>query len=106
MLFLPESKNGSQKELLEKEIVRQLKIMKDNKPDSKEYQNALNTYKELKEISHKEKKLKESRYSRVFDALVTGLLAGVTITADYWTPVTSKWGNSFMRRFRHDDDIF
>ena len=103
MLFLPGEKKVSQKELLEKEIVRQLKIMKDNDPSSDQYKQALNTYKDLKEVSHKEKKLKESRYARWFDGLLTAALAGVTITADYWTPITSKWGNTFMRRFRHDD---
>ena len=105
MLKLPGKKDVTPDEMLDLEVVRQLKIMKENDPGSQEYKQALSTYKELKDISHKEKKLKSSKYSRVFDALVTiGLFIG-TSTVDYWTPITSRWGNTFMRRFRHDDDV-
>lgn len=101
MLALPwADEKPNPRKMLEEEIVRQLKIMKDNKPESDAYKQALIRYKELHEHGLKEDKLKENRRSRWFDGLVTGALAGLTLTAEQWTPLTSKWYGSLMHPFR------
>lgn len=106
MLALPwADEKPNPRKMLEDEIVRQLRIMKDNDPKSDEYKQALIRYKALHENSLKEDKLKESRRSRWFDALTTGALAGITLTAEQWTPLTSKWFGSIMHPFRSKRDF-
>lgn len=91
----------SNKKLLNEEIQRQLKIMAENKPDTPEYKFAFNNYKELHRELIEEKKLASSMKGRIFDALTTtGLMIG-SMTYEYWTPITSRWANSFMKPFRH-----
>lgn len=105
MLALPWADEPNPKKMLEEEIVRQLKIMKANKPESQEYKDALARYKELHDHSLKEKKIRESKRGRWFDALVTGTLAVATLTAEQWTPLTSKWAGTIMHPFRTKHDI-
>lgn len=107
MLMLPWSeKEKSSKELLEEEVNRQLRIMALNDPDSEEYKKSLVYYERLHENLLKEENLKESKSSRWFNALATIVLAGVTLTAESWTPLTSKWYNSLMRPIKGDRDVF
>lgn len=108
MLALPWRKSDDQKladEMVETEIIRALEVMGNNDPSSKEYKEALVWYERLHEEQLEEKKLKEARRGRIFDTIATFLLAGVTMTSEYWTPITSGWGRSIMKPFRHKDDI-
>ena len=91
-------------ELLEEEIKRQLLIMRTAEPDSDEYAEAMTRYNDLHEHSLKEKQLKESKRARWFDAITTGALAGFTLTAESWTPITSRWMNSVMHPFKSKRD--
>lgn len=91
----------TEEKLLRTEIERQLKIMRDNDPESAEYRNAFRNYTELHKEEISDRKLKESRRGRWFDGICTFVLAGVTLTADYWTPITSQWGRSLMGKFHH-----
>lgn len=105
MLSLPWNDELSEKKLLEDEVVRQLVIMRTSEPESKEYQEALKKYTLLHEHSLKEKKLKEHKRSRWFEGLMTSGLAVTLLTAESWTPLTSKWWTGLTRPFRtrHDD---
>jgi hypothetical protein len=105
VIALPWNEKQNPKKMLEDEIVRQLQIMKDNKPESDAYKQAMIRYENLHEHGLKEDKLKENRRARWFEALVTGALAGLTLTAEQWTPLTSKWYNSLMHPFRSRRDI-
>lgn len=105
MLALPGGKKEKKTNLLEEELDRQLQIMKSHDVDSAEYKFAFNNYKELHAEKMSEEKLKESKHSRWFEAGVTVLLAGVTLTSELWTPITSKWASSFMRPFKHRDTL-
>lgn len=100
MLALPGKKDVTASELLDEEVKRQLEIMKANNVESDEYKQAIKRYEELHEQQLKELQLKENRRARWFDALVTGGLAGLTLTAEQWTPLTSKWFTSLMHPFR------
>ena len=105
MLALPNGGKPEAEELLDEEVKRQLRIMRDNDPESPEYKFAFKNYCELHREQLDEKKVKEHRKSRVFDAVVTGSLMIATLTSEYWTPITSKWASSFMRPFHHKDTL-
>ena len=105
MLALPGKDEKTNRSMLEKEIERQLKVMEESDIDTPEYKFAFQNYKELHEEQLAEDKLVESKRSRWFDAICTGLLAGVTLTAEYWTPITSKWGSTLMRPFKHNNKL-
>ncbi len=100
MFALPWNDKPNPKKMLKEEIVRQLTIMKNNDPDSAEYKTALIRFKELHEHGLKEDQLVENRRARWFDGLCTGALAGLTLTAEQWTPLTSKWYGAIMHPFR------
>jgi len=104
-MHLPWSDSLDSKKLLEEEVVRQLAIMKTSEPESEEYKQALARYNMLHDHSLKEKKIDEHKHSRWFDGMVTGLLATSLLTAESWTPLTSKWWTGITRQFRskHDD---
>lgn len=104
MLALP-GKTEKKTNLLDEEINRQLEIMRESDVESPEYKFAFNNYKELHGEKLSEEKLKENRRSRWFEAGVTMVLAGVTLTSELWTPITSKWASSFMRPFKHRDTL-
>lgn len=103
MLELPWSGLNSRK-LLEDEIVRQLAIMQTSEPESKEYKEALSRYTMLHDHSLSEKKIDEHKRSRWFEGATTGLLATALLTAESWTPLTSKWWMSITRPFRAKND--
>ena len=100
MLALPWKKDASSDELLEEEVNRLLAIMRDSKVDSEEYKTALIRYRELHEHSIKEKSLCEARRSRWFDFFGTLGICTLTLTAEQWTPLTSKWFNHVMHPIR------
>jgi len=104
MLQLPgKTKDKTNVELLDEEVKRQLDILAKCDPQSEEYKKAYLMYERLHQEQLEEKRLKESRRARWFHAISTFVLAGMTMTAEYWTPITSKWGNSIMRPFRNDN---
>ena len=100
MLLLPGKEEVTNRDRLDKEVERQLKIMEKNDVESPEYKFAFQNYKELHEQQLSEDKLVESKHSRWFEAACTGVLAIMTITSEYWTPITSRWGNTIMRPFQ------
>lgn len=102
MIALPWSRDKQidSNELLEEEMVRQLVIMKKNDVNSEDYQKAMDKYEKLHDNLIKELRLKESRRARWFDGGLTGILAIVTLTAEQWTPLTSKWYSSIIKKFR------
>ncbi len=106
-LALPGPKKETVLKIAEEEEVRLLRIMRDSDPDSTEYSKALLRYKELHTTVMDEKKLKESRVGRWFEALTTGGILIATLTAEQWTPLTSKWFTSVMHPFRsrHSNDF-
>ncbi len=85
---------------LEKEVARLLVVMENAEPASQEYKIALEKYEILHKHQLHELSLKESRKSRVAEILVTCGLFVATTTAEYWAPITSKWGNTLTRPFR------
>ena len=99
-LALPGPKKESVMKIAEEEEVRLLRVLRDNDPSSKEYSQALVRYRELHSTVMGEKKLKESRVGRWFEALTTGGILIATLTAEQWTPLTSKWFTSVMHPFR------
>lgn len=103
-MHLPWSDRVSSKKLLEEEIVRQLVIMKTSSPESKEYQEALKSYNQLHNHSLKEKTIVEHKKTRWFEGATTGLLATAVLTAESWTPLTSKWWSSITRPFKTKGD--
>mgnify|MGYP007069835471 CR=1 FL=1 len=101
MVALPWKKDEkSSDDLLNEEVKRQLLIMEKSDVDSPEYKFAFKNYTELHEEQLNEKKLHESKRSRWFSAICTGVLAVGTLTAEYWSPITSKWASSFIRPFK------
>ena len=104
MLKLPGSSSLNSKKLLEDEVVRQLVIMKTSEPESKEYQDALRRYTMLHDHSLNERKIDEHKHSRWFEGLTTMTLATVLLTAESWTPLTSKWWTGITRQFRVRND--
>lgn len=105
MFGLLPGKTEKKTNLLDEEIERQLEIMRKSDVESPEYKFAFSNYKELHAEKLSEDKLKESKRSRWFEAGVTMVLAGVTLTSELWTPITSKWASSFMRPFKHRDTL-
>lgn len=105
MLALPWSKEETEKTLLEEEVKRTLRIMRDSDPTSDEYKKALVYYQRLNEQRLKERALIENRRGHWFDAFATLVLAGVTLTAEEWTPLTSKWYNTLMRPIKGHRDF-
>jgi len=103
MLSLPWKKDDDPSILLKKEVTRQLQIMSDSKPDSEEYKAALARYEHLHEHEIKDLKIRESRHARWFDALVTGGIMGFTLTAEQWTPLTSRWITGIMHPRKSKD---
>lgn len=106
MLALPwKEKDATSNDMIRKEVMRQLSIMKTTKPDSEEYKAAMARFKELHEHELKEAQVRENRRARWFDALSTLGLAVVTLTAEQWTPLTSKWFGSIMHPIRSKRDF-
>ena len=107
MLQLPWKSGLDSRKLLEDEIVRQLAIMQTSEPESQEYQEALKRYTMLHDHSLNEKKIDEHKHARWFDGIITGTLATALLTAESWTPLTSKWWTGITRKFRseHSDDF-
>ncbi len=97
---IPWKKRKSHNRLLEEEATRLLLIMRDNSKDSDAYKKAFNQYRNVHYELLEEKKLTELRHSRWFEAATTGILAGVTMTQEYWAPITSKWASSITRPFK------
>lgn len=98
MIRLPWSKKSpTAEELRRTEEVKLLKKMGQLDPNSEEYSQLLVRYEHLSAVSLNERKLKEARLTQVIDACTTGAMMGVTLTAEQWTPLTSKWYNSLMR---------
>lgn len=102
---LPWKKNKtiSQEKLIDDEVCRQLQVMRDSDPKSEEYKQALRIVMNLKKSSEEDKKIKANKKGRVIDIIMTGGLAVLTLTAEQWTPLTSKWWNSVIRQFRGRD---
>ena len=97
---LPSPKKDNVLGIAEEEEVRLLRILRDSDPTSQEYSQALIRFKELHTSIMDEKKLKENRIGRWFEALTTGGILIATLTAEQWTPLTSKWFTSIMHPFR------
>ena len=104
MLKLPGKVAANDEHLLKEEVTRLLQVMRTNDVNSPDYANAFVRYKEIHQELLAEKKLKEFRRGRIFDAIVTGVLFIGTTTVDMWTPITSRWGSSFMNRFHYRGD--
>ncbi len=104
MLALPwKEHDKTETELLREEVNRVLLELSNTDPGSKEYTKLLVMYERLNGQLTEEKKIKASKHGRWIDILGTGLLAGITLTAESWTPLTSKWFNSIMRPIRGRD---
>ena len=99
-MVFPWTDEPNPKKMLREEITRQLAVMAKSEPDSPDYNKALIRYERLHEEELKEAQLREHRRSRIWEGIVTGALAGITLSAEQWTPLTSKWCSSFMRPFR------
>lgn len=99
MLKLPGK--TEEKDLLKEETERMLDIMQEHRIDSREYALAFARFKELHAEQLEEKKLKEMQKARWFDAIATGGLAIMTMSYEYWAPLTTKWANTIARPFKH-----
>lgn len=104
MLALPwREHEKTEEELLREEVTRVLKVLSKSYPKSDEYEEALSLYERLNDQLTESKKIKASQRGRILDICGTGLLAVVTLTAESWTPLTSKWYNTIMRPVRGRD---
>jgi len=104
MLALPwKDHDKTETELLREEVNRVLLKLAKTDPNTKEYTKLLVMYERLNSQLNEEKKIKASQRGRWIDILGTGLLAGITLTAESWTPLTSKWYNTIMRPIRGRD---
>lgn len=104
MLALPwREHEKTEEELLREEVTRVLKVLSKSDPKSDEYEEALSLYERLNDQLTESKKIKASQRGRILDICGTGLLAIVTLTAESWTPLTSKWYNTIMRPVRGRD---
>ncbi len=104
MLALPwREHEKTEEELLREEVTRVLKVLSKSDPKSDEYEEALSLYERLNDQLTESKKIKASQRGRILDICGTGLLAVVTLTAESWTPLTSKWYNTIMRPVRGRD---
>ena len=104
MLALPwREHDKTEEELLKEEVTRVLKVLAKSNPKSDEYEEALSLYERLNDQLIESKKIKASQRGRVLDICGTGLLAVITLTAESWTPLTSKWYNTIMRPVRGRD---
>lgn len=103
MLALPWREHEKTEELLREEVTRVLKVLSKSDPKSDEYEEALSLYERLNDQLTESKKIKASQRGRILDICGTGLLAVVTLTAESWTPLTSKWYNTIMRPVRGRD---
>lgn len=88
-------------DLLQEEVDRCLDIMRVNPIDSEKYKLAMARYIDLHKEQLEEKKLKESKSSRILDILATFGLATVTLSYEYWAPIPKSWGSAITRPFRH-----
>ncbi len=104
MLALPwQEHEKTEEELLREEVTRVLKVLSKSDPKSNEYEEALSLYERLNDQLIESKKIKASQRGRILDICGTGLLAVITLTAESWTPLTSKWYNTIMRPVRGRD---
>ena len=104
MLALPwADKPKGEDQLLREEVTRVLTVLSKADPKSDEYEEALSLYERLNDQLIENKKIKASQRGRVLDICGTGLLAVITLTAESWTPLTSKWYNTIMRPVRGRD---
>lgn len=87
---------------------RCLAIMASESPNSEAYGKALVRLKNLREETNKLEQIEDRRLTRVCDTIATFAMAGITLTAEQWVPVTSNWRHSFMKKFHHDsgDDFY
>lgn len=104
MLALPwREHEKTEEELLREEVTRVLKVLAKSDQKSDEYEEALSVYERLNDQLVESKKIKASQRGRILDICGTGLLAVITLTAESWTPLTSKWYNTIMRPVRGRD---
>ena len=104
MLALPwADKPKGEDQLLKEEVTRVLGVLAKSNPKSDEYEEALSLYERLNDQLTESKKIKASQRGRLLDICGTGLLAVITLTAESWTPLTSKWYNTLMRPIRGRD---
>jgi len=83
-----------------------LDVMRTHNPEDNEYKKAFEAYKELHKLEMEEAKLRSYKFGRVADILGTFGLAGVVLTHEYWTPVTSSWARNLTHPFNHNDSSF
>ena len=93
----------SRKKLHKDEMWELIDVMRNHKPGEPEYKSAFNAYAKLHEMEIEEQKLKSYRFGRVTDILGTFGLAGLVLTHEYWTPVTSSWARTISRPFNHNN---
>ena len=86
---------------LEKESDRLIDIMMSHPIDSREYITALARFKEVHQELLEQKKLSEFRLGHVLDIGGTLVLAGITLSYEYWSPITSRWASEITRSFKN-----
>lgn len=95
---LPWIKKGpSEDDMVAEAKARLLIAMRKAPVGSDEYKTLLEEYKTLSDIAIERDKIALQKWCKRFDSLVTGGVLGVTLTAEQWTPLTSRWYNSLMR---------
>ena len=100
---LPWNGKPSRKKMLKDEMWELIDVLRTHDPNSPEYRRAFEAYAKLHSMEIEEKKLREHRFGRIADILGTIGLAGIVLTHEYWTPITSSWGRSLTKPFSHND---
>ena len=100
---LPWKRTVSRRKLQQQEMWELIDVLRTHEPLDKEYQAAFEKYERLHAMEIEEKKLSSYKFGRVADILGTFGLAGVVLTHEYWTPVTSSWARNLTHPFSHND---
>ncbi len=106
MKKLPWKKDDSKKlvnDRVEFEMQRCLDIMETHEVDSEEYKQAFIMFRNLKQSLEGDVKIDANKRSRIVEILATLGLSVVTLTAEQWTPLTSKWWSSIIKQIRGRD---
>jgi hypothetical protein len=94
---LPWKKGPSEDDLIAEAKARLLMAMRKATVGTTEYQTLLEEYEKLSQIANERDKIALQRWCKRSDGIVTSGILGVTLTAEQWTPLTSRWYNSLMR---------
>lgn len=100
---LPWKKEKSEHQMLKDEMKRLVEVMRHSSPEDPTYVTAFEAYRKLRAQELVYNKTRAYKWGRVVDIIGTFGLAGIVLTHEYWTPITSDWAHSLTRPFNHND---